>query len=442
MQIINGTSGQDVLIGTDDADYIYGLGGDDVIEGGKGADQIDGGSGSDIVRGGDGADVIRGDADSSSTEFENDQFYGEEGDDDLSLHHTASTRRDTLLLDGGAGNDRLTFNSWYYGHQAVTLIGGNGNDLIDIIGGGQVTVDAGAGTDRIAFNYSDFALGYTFALGAGADLIVLRDTSPKYRTSASLAIRVTDFENGEGGDRIILEDFLGSLLRWDRLANPFTTGHLSIEQRGPDAVLRIDFNGGGDGWQDLFIFEGAAAHAMIAVNLGWSPDGSQAGPLVLDGGANADVLIGSGGNDLLRGLEGNDELSGGAGDDRLEGGAGDDHLGGGFGNDVLLGGDGRDTLSDSYGGNEEMFGGDGSDLLEVHRDHLHPSVTVLLDGGSGDDELRYQATYSAGKLSGVVQIVGGDGRDSISIFNAVSAVVDGGTGDDYLYLLNGGTAYF
>ncbi len=58
--LIEGTSGDDILMGTDKDDLIFGLGGNDIISGGLGNDCIFGGLGDDIISGNDGSDTIRG----------------------------------------------------------------------------------------------------------------------------------------------------------------------------------------------------------------------------------------------------------------------------------------------------------------------------------------------------------------------------------------------
>ncbi|MFD7560477.1 FG-GAP-like repeat-containing protein [Streptomyces sp. NPDC059835] len=118
--IVNGTSGNDVIVtgngndtvsGNGGNDTICTFGGNDAVSGGSGNDYIDGGDGNDAISGGSGGDTVKGGA----------------GDDSLS---------------GGSGND--------------TVIGGAGSDTLS--GGSDTDVCAGdanggatlAGTDSIA----------------------------------------------------------------------------------------------------------------------------------------------------------------------------------------------------------------------------------------------------------------------------------------------------
>ncbi|MFE2150376.1 FG-GAP-like repeat-containing protein [Streptomyces lavendulae] len=118
--IVNGTSGDDVIVtgngndsvsGNGGNDTICTFGGNDAVSGGSGNDYLDGGDGNDAISGGSGDDAVRGGA----------------GDDALS---------------GGSGND--------------TVVGGAGSDTLS--GGGDTDVCAGdanggatlPGTDAIA----------------------------------------------------------------------------------------------------------------------------------------------------------------------------------------------------------------------------------------------------------------------------------------------------
>ena len=74
-----------------------------------------------------------------------------------------------------------------------------------------------------------------------------------------------------------------------------------------------------------------------------------AGNNLLNGTANADVILGRAGDDTINGLAGDDALFGNAGNDTVSGGAGDDLVFGNRGNDVLRGGLGDDRLEGGAG---------------------------------------------------------------------------------------------
>jgi len=189
-------------------------------------------------------------------------------------------------------------------------------------------------------------------------------------------------------------------------------------------------------------------------------DGSFGNDLI-DGGSGFDTLIGGYGNDTLLGGDDTDYLRGGAGSDSLVGGEGNDHLegletGGGAvdGNNTLQGGNGDDYLRGSVGadwldgeagsdalvgggGSDSLFGGVGDDSLSVNPWGTTP-VSVLMDGGDGDDFLQ---TGAVSLVSGsAVTISGGIGADRIEVQNPfgqpsgtyypVTLVVDGQGGVD------------
>jgi Ca2+-binding RTX toxin-like protein len=132
--------GSPTLIGTEGPDMILGTEGKDVIDGLGGADRINGGAGNDLIRGGAGGDDLDG-------SFGSDQLYGGPGDDRIYDDEGAST-----YLDGGTGNDWLSVLN--YAGTRFDLIGGDGDDLIDVAIGtvGTAAIDAGAGADRVVMS--------------------------------------------------------------------------------------------------------------------------------------------------------------------------------------------------------------------------------------------------------------------------------------------------
>ncbi|MFS2108775.1 beta strand repeat-containing protein [Sphingomonas sp. Sphisp140] len=428
MAVITGTDAGESIQDTPGDDTIYGLGGDD---------RIDGDDGSDSLYGGDGNDWIR--EVSSDPVARTHQMFGEAGDDLLELD-LRSNHADTVLLDGGTGNDHILFDAWYMA-QATTILGGDGDDFIHVAGGKTVSLDAGSGADRIELDYSNLATAYNFTFGAGADVLeLLRTTS----LTIGAAIHVTDFEAGAAGDRINFDRVLASLTGSDRVTNPFASGHLALVQRGADAVVQIDLNGGGNDLRDLFVLEGVNAATLTSYNLGFAPNGGASPSITADGTSGADILDGSGGNDLLRGLDGDDKLSGGYGNDQLEGGIGADRLEGGFGDDVLLGGQGNDTLFDYNSGSDQLFGDDGDDFLEVGRTAREPGGTIVLDGGAGNDTLQFGLWpfFRGTAKADHVTFIGGDGNDGIRAEGALTVDVDAGAGADTVDVAIDGTTNF
>ncbi|KAK0347497.1 hypothetical protein LTR94_002352 [Friedmanniomyces endolithicus] len=385
MADISGTNTGDNLQGTSAADVIRGLGGNDTILGGAGDDRLVGGDGNDSLDGEFGHDKLfggNGDDRLSDTSGGNDQLYGEAGNDHLYVRRILPHSANTLVLDGGAGDDTIDYVNGANLLDRVTILGGEGNDIINLDATAKAVVDAGAGDDAVTIGMG--GLNQTVTLGAGAD--TLKIAANTYSAIRDV-VRVTDFNAAE--DRINLTDIIGYLQNWDGSTNPFATGHLQLVQSGSDVVLRIARYGAGD-WQDLMIFSNSDAADFNSNNIDYDPDGSPLAGLTINGGGAADNLQGASGADTIRGWGGNDTILGGAGDDRL-------------------------------------VGGDGNDSLDAN--------TLVLDGGAGDDTIDY---VNGANLLDRVTILGGEGNDIINLDATAKAVVDAGAGDDAVTIGMGG----
>lgn len=134
---IVGTNGSNVINGTSGNDLIFALGGSDKVDGKGGDDCIVGGDGSDKLIGGNGNDVILGEAGSDSIEGNNhsDTLYGGNGSDSLN----GGNQDDTI--HGGDDSDSLRGENG-----ADTLNGDNGSDSLRG-GNGNDTLTGGAGVD-------------------------------------------------------------------------------------------------------------------------------------------------------------------------------------------------------------------------------------------------------------------------------------------------------
>jgi Ca2+-binding RTX toxin-like protein len=473
----NGTGNADVLAGGAGPDDISGLGGDDIITGGEGDDVILGGDGVDDLAGGEGDDRLDGGigGDRLDGGKGDDLLFGGEGNDTL-VYFGPDVPHGIDRLDGGAGNDLFdVFMTWATGSNAVTLIGGDGDDrfVIDWRTGGPshystaITIDAGPGADRIEIKALD-GRG-VISLGGGADTIVVdpyAGASFIDLDSDSGGIYISDFTAGPGGDRLQIQSFLEQYLihDWDGATNPFVHGHIKLEQRGADAVLLVrplliyDF-------QTMIVFRNLDASTLTAFNLGGiAPDGSPFpatstvgtadgeridgtfGPDTIDGAGGNDILLGSAGHDILNGGSGIDSMGGGFGNDVMDGGADTDYLQGGPGDDVLRGGEGfyYDSLDGGYGddrldggaGADILNGGPGSDTFIVDNagdaieeydyftgtDRALSSVSILL----ADEVEELELTGSA-PLSGTGNVL-----SNLILGNAGANSLDGGDGDDVL----------
>jgi Ca2+-binding RTX toxin-like protein len=416
---IHGGPNGDFIDGRGGFDELHGEAGDDLLRGGDGSDMLVAGAGSDRLFGGIGQDYLHARGGGQ------DWLFGDAGTDTLVVEIADADPISTAVMQGGSGDDRLTFISSRFTDSA-RMIGGYGNDQFTIYRGGEVTVDAGPGADLVELSI----LGgtYRITLGSGRDLLTPHSGGPV----AGGSILVTDFETGASGDRLELGEYLPNWAQdWDLSTNPFATGHLRLVQDGGDAVLQADRDGAGGfyGFVEFIRFAGTSVGAFTQGNLGGYPgDGSAAVPVGLEGTAAAETLRGDGGDDSIRGLGGDDRIYGGVGDDRLEGGDGHDFLIGDYGDNLLLGGEGDDHLVGPGNGNDRMFGEAGNDYINVARMALGgEDLSLLLDGGTGDDTIYFFAT---GRYRDSVTINGGSGREDIMVDGGKAIVIDAGEDAD------------
>lgn len=178
---IVGTNADDVLPGTAGNDVIVGLGGDDTINGGLGDDVICGGAGDDRLSG-------QGDDDRLFGQPGNDLLDGGEGG---CCNVAANTGDD--LLRGGPGRDELhtsdfpTLGNTLHGDQGGDRLfvwsggwayGGTGKDVIRQFTG-NAHLDGGNGDDDILDWNDGGAQNETVTLvgGNGADVLGSEDTT-------------------------------------------------------------------------------------------------------------------------------------------------------------------------------------------------------------------------------------------------------------------------
>jgi Ca2+-binding RTX toxin-like protein len=439
---LSGTLGDDVIEGLAGADILRGGAGDDRLEGGDGSDDLDGEYGDDTLIGGGGYNTLRDNLGG------NDELFGGEYNDYLYVSRTGNQAVSTVLLDGGAGNDVVSFYAPGRYVDTVVLNGGAGADDIDVRGGAQISIDAGSENDRIRIDTLGGA--YTVTLGSGADVLELH--RPYNGFAAGNPILVTDFVTGAGGDRLDIQAYLGDALQnWNPDTNPFGEGYLRLVQDGPSTLLQIDRYGGDDAYATLLTFQNTTAADFTAENLGGYL-GRTVKPIgqPITGTSEDDDLSGTLGDDVIEGLAGADTLRGGAGDDRLEGGDGSDDLDGGDGDDTLVGGVGADRLIGGAGNDTADYSGE----TEVVYVRLYDGVTDYngrfagargdalssienLIGGSADDYLLGDA--GTNRLTGGLgnDYLDGKGGDDVLLGGAGRDRLIGGTGDDRLYGVEG-----
>jgi Ca2+-binding RTX toxin-like protein len=270
-------------------------------------------------------------------------LIGNDADNSLSGNRSANT------LIGGAGNDDLDVvflpfrpqDSQYFtvfGSNTDTFIGGAGDD--SIVGGYRSTIRfaRGDGQDTVAL------IGWTNSFQDSIELTDSTITAADVVVSNSGADLVLNLVGGTEQIRVV-DHF------YSRLVGPISYNVCIDSIRFADGTV----------WSELDIYKRLLNPGSVA-------------------SADYDTLVGTNGNDTLDGLDGADNMSGAAGDDHVLGGAGNDTLFGNAGGDMLEGGSGFDTL---YGndGNDSLYGGDDGDSLDGG------AGNDTLDGGSSNDTL-------------------------------------------------------
>ena len=375
VQTVNGTAGNDLIFGPSSGAVINGGDGADEIFGGFRADTIDGGIGNDIIDGGAGSDTLRGGA--------GDDLVTDEWGNDV--------------IDGGAGNDRILISRPGIPGvdtplaETVTINAGDGNDYVrleldrrDFAPINHRTlhgiVDLGAGDDVIELTTAALQVLLPTAqitLGTGRDRVILDTRAPQL----GLSVTITDFVAGNSGDILELAQALFIAQGWDRIANPFATGHLFLQQDGADTLVRFDYDGSAPGAEHFTLvrLQGVTVSSLTAANFnGYNPSGAASSFQIPQGTPGNDVLTGS------------------------------------FANDTINGGDGDDVITETFGGSDTLNGGNGNDIIRVATRFSPTSDTVTISGGAGNDLVDFNLGTSSGQT--------------------YAANIDLGTGDDRLIL--------
>lgn len=274
---------------------------------------------------------------------------------------------DTLVVNGGFGDDTLDASLVEAGAMDITLNGGDGNDLLiggdgdDLLIGGRGvdTMFGGPGDDVFLWNPGDGndvlegEEGEDTMLFNGANIAEQIDISangPRVRLTRNVAAITMDSQGVEiirfnafgGADTITVNDLTGTGVtdfNLDLAATPssgipdgFADSVIVNGTTNADSVNLTPIVGGlsVQGLAAKVNITGAdAASDKLFINLLDGADVAEASfipagviNLIIDGGRGDDVLVGSKGVDVLIGGEGDDILIGGPGVDVLDGGPG------------------------------------------------------------------------------------------------------------------------
>ena len=409
----DGGANDDYLVGNTSQNSLSGLAGNDYIEGIADFNSLDGGAGSDIVLGGSGEDIIWGSTSVSKYTFIEDavvngdpqygytaaEYYG------YFLPQLKDTVDDINVLDGGAGNDRISggeYTDIIIGGTGINFLYGNtGNDFIE----------GGAEHDEI---FGDSSHNVVWAVVDGGDPLNPDDWITKYQVV---------FADGTDDVQLYNDNIVaggGQDIVWGELGNDAIYGEAGDDFLYGDRVYD-------PAYFDVLFNDTPVNSRLVEAYDGVSPDLAVAlhGNDYIEGGAGVDTIRGNGGDDVLRGGDDGDYLYGddefldvaGHGNDKLYGDDGADYLYGGGGNDELHGGEGIDSLS-GQDGDDIIYGDEGNDIADGGEGN------DILYGGAGEDNLHGQA--------GDDTLIGGSGLDNLL----------GGAGyDTYIYSLGDDTNF-
>jgi Ca2+-binding RTX toxin-like protein len=483
--ILDGTSGDDILVGSSQNDDLLG---------GPGADLMVGGSGSDIYTVDDVNDVVSeagadlGDMVSSTL----GSYTLPANVEQLWLAGAAQTgvgnelgneiigTSSGNLLQGLAGDDRLVGIGG-----ADTLEGGDGADTLDG-GAGADALDGGAGTDTASYAASLAGVTVSLLAGTGSGGDAQGDTLANIENLTGSAY--SDALTGDGAGNVLFgggdDDNLSGgagndiLIGWvgaDTLAGGAgtDTADYSASSAGVTVNLATGVGAGGDAQGDSLVsiesvigsayndvlqgkdgvadvLNGGDGDDRIVSSIGADTLIGGNGTDTLDysnsfngvdirlfqnsaagGAANGDIIsgfeniIGSTKTDTLAGDDGVNWIWGGAGNETITGRDGADHLFGEAGNDTLLGGAGDDVLVGAAGA-DTYGGGVGADTVDFSASAAAVTVNLATGAGTGGD--------AQGDVFVSIENVIGSAFNDVIIAkaNVWNNVFDGRGGDDTL----------
>jgi Ca2+-binding RTX toxin-like protein len=274
----------------------------------------------------------------------------------------AEPLNDSLIVNGGAGNDTIDASKLHAGQVNLTLNGGDGDDKIigsagnDVVNGGKGSDVAflGAGNDVFVWNPgegSDVVEGQAGSdtlqfNGANVDeKMELSANGNRTRLTRDIGVVTMDVNSIEtvniaaqgGADTITVDDLTGT-----------STSQVNIDLAGPGGVP--------DASADTVVINATEGSDAISIS-------TNNGVVTVTGLAETITISNFDANDhlVINGLGGDDAIvasdltgmqlivNGGNGNDIVIGSAGDDILHGDAGDDVLIGGPGSDVLDQGTG---------------------------------------------------------------------------------------------
>lgn len=431
-----------------------------VINGGSGNDSISAGNSAKYITiyAGDGKDTITGN-------YYNSKIFGGAGNDYINVVDSDVYKYGSYALMLSKYS-RLS-DSWK-DNLTTTIDGGDGDDVINVVGFSPVSIDGGAGNDKISLA-GDY--GYlpsrTIKGGKGNDIIYGVDDKVKTGALEYCGFVGTYYEysygdgndtiyNYHGNDTISIggtssyttltsgDNFVisvsgsGSITLYNDSYNSTKDKKVNIVGGKYEEALNISIGGGGGiGGQSLgsgtdnddtlptgisiksSVLTASAKFTGSTINLANYSNATKVSAANVPKSLN---IVGNSSNNSLKGGKGADTINGDFGKDTILGGAGNDKIYGGNDNDLLKGEVGNDTI---YGdsGNDTLYGGEGTDKLYGNAGNdkiLGDAENDSLYGGSGNDTL-----------------TGGTGNDVFVYESGNDIITDYTAGQDKIKISNG-----
>ena len=338
-----------------------------------------------------------------------------------------------------------------------TILGNGGNDEI-IINGNKTFVDGGYGLDTIIANGSDITLE-----GGGAfDFLPVKDTFIIGTNAKNVFIK--NFETF--ADTIFLES--------TNIANEIQTYKDNI--KGEDSLVISSSKTGDKIAIILGVTEGSINNISyvsddgntITSSIDWllanksiSPPDISVLYKNISGTSQSDVINNAQSNIIIDAFDGDDIIYNSGNNVTIDGGKGNDlmfltennlkvNIKNNEGNDTILCSNGNDSIYNN-GNNILIDSSEGDDYIKSNGDSINiisnagadvinfDGKNVTIDSGSGDDTIKtIEVIVNAHVIDGDINasIDGGSGDDYITINNA-NSFVNGGEGNDSIYLRSG-----
>ena len=247
------------------------------------------------------------------------------------FNFAAGTAQSTDVIDGGAGNDTLTFTGTsgsidfsvisISNIENLTAVGNNNNQTITV----SAAQFAGFTSINMSGNNDSDVLNVT----VNGTVDISGGTTPSISNTET--VRLVDASGGSDSIKLT-----GAQL------NLFTS--IAFTGGGSDTINLTSTSTGLNALSDSNLtgaetISASTAAAAVTINLAKQTEG-----FTVNASDKGDTITGGAGNDAITGGAGNDVLAGGSGNDTITGGAGNDTITGGAGTDILTGGLGADTF--------------------------------------------------------------------------------------------------